>query len=189
MTGLDRKSLNRALFELFGLGIIKKRPDESYCVDTETYATYKEHFDESRKIIENHEKSRLVFVVHGRNRDARDALFSFLRSLGLHPLVLSDAVAKTGKGTPYLGDLLDTAFSSAQAVVVLMTPDDEAILREPYREPEDKSFETKLTPQSRPNVLFEAGMAMGKFPDRTILVDSESLKILPAILQNKIGAI
>lgn len=114
---------------------------------------------------------RRVFVVHGRNLEARDALFTFLRSIDLHPLEWPEIVAETAKGTPYIGEILDRAFSQAQAVVVLMTPDDMGCLREHFRKPEDAPHETELTPQARLNVLFEAGMAMGRFPDRTILVE------------------
>lgn len=112
-----------------------------------------------------------VFVVHGRDRSVRDAMFAFLRAIGLHPLEWAEVVKATGKPTPYIGEILEAAFSSARAVVVLMTPDDEARLREPFREDGDDVNETKLTPQARPNVLFEAGMAMGGSPDRTILVE------------------
>ena len=78
-----------------------------------------------------------VFVVHGRNLGARDAMFTFLRSLGLHPLEWPGAVAATGKSSPYIGEILDGAFNVAQAVVVLFTPDDEARLR--------KSLLTEMT--------------------------------------------
>lgn len=112
-----------------------------------------------------------VFVVHGRNAAARDALFSFLRAIGLHPLEWAELVASTGSGTPYIGEVLDEAFRRAQAVVVLMTPDDEARLRDEFHEPGDPPHETDLTPQARPNVLFEAGMAVGRRPDRTVIVE------------------
>jgi len=117
-----------------------------------------------------------VFVVHGRNLEARDALFRFLRSIGLKPLEWSQAVKETGKAAPYIGEILDVAFSKAQAVVVLMTPDDEARLREPYRSPNDPSYESQLTGQARPNVLFEAGMAIGRSPDRTIIIELGTLR-------------
>ena len=117
-----------------------------------------------------------VFVVHGRNQKARDAMFVFLRSIGLHPLEWNEAVQATGKPMPYIGEILDAAFAQAGAVVVLMTPDDEARLREPFRSPSDPPHETELTGQARANVLFEAGMAMGRNADRTILVELGSLK-------------
>ncbi len=120
--------------------------------------------------------TREVFVVHGRNAKARDALFSFLRAIDLHPLEWSQAVQATGKPMPYIGEILDAAFSHASAVVVLMTPDDEARLRSAFREENAPPFETDLTGQARPNVLFEAGMAMGRNQDRTILVELGALR-------------
>lgn len=119
---------------------------------------------------------RVVFVVHGRDLAARDAMFTFLRSIGLHPLEWAEAVAATGHPSPYVGEILDTAFSIAQAVVVLLTPDDEGCLREHLRQPGDPSHESELTAQARLNVIFEAGMAMGRFADRTVLVELGRLR-------------
>ena len=116
-------------------------------------------------------EAREVFVVHGRNSLARDALFQFLRVIDLHPLEWTEAVRSTGKPSPYIGEILDAAFSRAHAVVVLFTPDDEARLRQEFRAPGDPPHETDLSGQARPNVLFEAGMAMGRSEDRTILVE------------------
>jgi predicted nucleotide-binding protein len=120
--------------------------------------------------------TRDVFVVHGRNAAARDALFEFLRSLDLHPLEWSQAVELTGKPMPYIGEILDAAFSHAHAIVVLLTPDDEARLREPFTVPGDPPHELELTGQARPNVLFEAGMAMSRDSERTILVELGNLR-------------
>lgn len=46
--------------------------------------------------------AREVFVVHGRNGAARDAMFTFLRALELHPLEWSELVNTTGQGSPYI---------------------------------------------------------------------------------------
>lgn len=119
---------------------------------------------------------RVVFVVHGRNSRARDAIFTFLRSIGLYPLEWSEAVRATGETSPYIGNILDMAFSIAQAIVVLLTPDDEGCLREPFRSPGDPPHEIELTPQARLNVIFEAGMAIGSRVDRTILVEFGELR-------------
>lgn len=117
-----------------------------------------------------------VFVVHGRNETARRSLFDFLRAIGLQPIEWSQALQLTGKASPYIGEVLDSAFSIAQAVLVLLTGDDEAKLRYPYLKDDDPDFEKNLTPQARPNVLFEAGMAFGRCSERTILISLGSLR-------------
>ncbi len=111
-----------------------------------------------------------VFVVHGRDATAQGAVFSFLRAVGLRPLEWTQAVKLTRKASPYVGEILDAAFQKAAAIVVLLTPDDEAKLRSKFITASDPDFEKKLTGQARPNVLFEAGMAFGRNPNSTVLV-------------------
>ena len=55
---------------------------------------------------------RKVFVIHGRNEAARKGLFDFLRSIGLDPIEWSEAIRLTGKGSPYIGQVLDAAFGA-----------------------------------------------------------------------------
>jgi predicted nucleotide-binding protein len=117
-----------------------------------------------------------VFVVHGRNLRARDAVFAFLRSIGLRPLEWTQALKLTKKGTPYVGEVLDAAFRMAAAIVVLLTPDDEARLRIEFITSQDPKYEKELTGQARPNVLFEAGMSFGKNPKSTVLVQLGGLR-------------
>lgn len=124
----------------------------------------------------NSTDERTVFVVHGRDRSARDALFTFLRSLGLKPLEWQQVIDLSGSAAPYVGDLLQAAFEAAQAVVVLLTPDDLAVLREDLRSGDDPHYESSLTGQARPNVLFEAGMAFGRNPTQTVLVEIGRLR-------------
>lgn len=119
--------------------------------------------------------AKKVFVVHGRNAPARDAMFTFLRAIGLEPIEWSTAISATGSASPYIGQVLDSAFAMARAVVVLLTPDDIAYLRPEYASGDDDPERTP-TPQARPNVLFEAGMAMGHHPDRTVLVELGTLR-------------
>jgi len=117
-----------------------------------------------------------VFVIHGRNEEMRRALFDFLRAIGLKPIEWSEAVALTGKPTPYIGEILDAAMQYAQAIVVLFTGDDLVRLKDEFLWVNDPVYERETTPQSRPNVIFEAGLAIGKYPDRTILVQVGNLR-------------
>jgi predicted nucleotide-binding protein len=120
--------------------------------------------------------TRKVFVVHGRDERLRRDFFAFLRALGLAPIEWSEAVQMTGKGSPYIGEVLDAAFSAAQAVVVLLTPDDEVRLLPELSTPADPPEERVYSFQARPNVLFEAGTAFGRYPERTVLVEVGDLK-------------
>jgi predicted nucleotide-binding protein len=111
-----------------------------------------------------------VFVVHGRDVKARKGLSAFLRSLHVNIIEWNKALALTKKGSPYIGEVIDAGFEHAQAIVVLLTPDDEAKLRNDLYRSSDPTFEKRLTGQPRQNVLFEAGMAFGKYKETTILV-------------------
>jgi predicted nucleotide-binding protein len=130
--------------------------------------------------IEPHPKK--VFVVHGRNDKLREDFFSFLRALHLEPIEWSEAIRLTGKASPYMEEILDAAFKSAKAVVVLLSPDDEARLRAEFRKPNDPPHERELTSQPRQNVLFEAGLAFGYKHDRTILVKVGELRPFSDVL-------
>ena len=109
-----------------------------------------------------------VFVVHGRNQKATDALFDWLRRVGLEPLEWIQAEEKTESGSPDTLGVIKAGFDSAQAFVVLFTDDEEVRLREELREEgETDSFQY----QSRPNVLFEGGMAYALDSRRTVFVE------------------
>lgn len=103
-------------------------------------------------------------------------MFDFLRAVDLRPIEWNEVIESTDDPSPYIGEILDEVFSTAQAIVFLMTPDDEARLREEFRKEDDPFYEKELTPQPRPNVLFEGGMAMAKHPNRTVIVKIGNLR-------------
>jgi len=113
-----------------------------------------------------------VFVVHGRDDDARSSITSFLKSRGLKPITFEDAILWTGKAAPTTNEILTAGMDNAYAVIVLFTGDEEARLKPDlkYRRKGDGPLECEPLPQPRQNVIFEAGMAWARFPDRTVLV-------------------
>jgi predicted nucleotide-binding protein len=119
------------------------------------------------------DRRKTIMVVYGRDEDTRRDMFSFLHSLRLLPIEWNDAVARTGKASPYVGEILKTAFSMAQAFLVLMTPDEQVVLR-----PElcKTSRDANIAFQPRPNVILEAGMALASDEARTILVSTGVLR-------------
>jgi hypothetical protein len=60
-----------------------------------------------------------------------------------------------------------------------MTPDDVAYLHPSLADPGDPDCEAHLQP--RPNVLFEAGMAMARDPDRTVIVELGQVRVFSDI--------
>lgn len=121
-------------------------------------------------------EGKSVFVVHGRNKVVRKSMFNLLRAFGLQPIEWSEARIMTGNPSPYIGEILDIAFSRAQAVVVIFTGDDLAYLKDKYISSDDPYYEKEPTPQARPNVLFEAGMALARHPKRTVLAQVGTIR-------------
>ena len=110
------------------------------------------------------QKDRMVFVVHGRDENLRQAMFQFLRTINLHPMEWRELTASVGTGNPYVGEILDRAFERAQSVIIMLTPDEDVRLTSRLGGGEEGL-------QARPNVLFEAGLAMGRNPMRTVIVE------------------
>jgi predicted nucleotide-binding protein len=107
---------------------------------------------------------KAVMVIYGHDSQAKDALFDWLRAIGLQPREWNQLVTATGAASPYIGQVLDQAFRQAQAVIALFTPDERVLSA--AASPQD-SREWRL--QARPNVLIEAGMALVTHPARTVL--------------------
>jgi predicted nucleotide-binding protein len=114
--------------------------------------------------------SNSVFVVHGRDVALRKSMFEFLRALQLNPMEWEQAVYATRGGNPNVGDIINNAMAQVQAVVVLFSSDEEARLYEQHWADGDEDGEGKPQGQPRPNVLFEAGLALGAHPEKTIIV-------------------
>ncbi len=111
-----------------------------------------------------------VFIVHGRNEALRRSLFDFLRAIGLKPIEWNQAVFLAGTPSPYIGEVIDEAMLQAQALIILITGDDETRLKAEFSAPGDSLPKGDFIPQPRQNVVFETGLALGKYPHRTILV-------------------
>ncbi len=113
--------------------------------------------------------SRNVMVAYGRDQALRDSMFSFLRALKLNPIEWSEGSKATGMASPYVGEIVGKIFEMAQAVVVLLSPDEEVQLRRELCADDDE-FDRETGFQARANVYIEAGMALAKQESRTILV-------------------
>lgn len=118
-----------------------------------------------------------VFVVHGRNLKAATAMLDFLTAIRLDPQEWPKAVAQTGEGTPFTGDVVEKGIRDCQAVVVLLTGDDLAYLHPAWQSAGDTPEESKPMPQPRANVIFEAGHAFGVSRQKTIIVTLRGEKL------------
>lgn len=114
----------------------------------------------------------VVFVIHGRRY--LNEVSEFLRALHLKPLEWSQArarcAAETRNPQPYVWQVVDWALTHAGAIVALLTPDDEARLREELHGASELPWERETMFQPRQNVLFEAGVAFGRDPGRTVML-------------------
>jgi predicted nucleotide-binding protein len=115
--------------------------------------------------------ARRVFVVHGRDGALAGRFRDLLRAVDLQPLEWEALVAATGSAAPYLGQVVAAAPHQAQATLVLLSPDDIVELHSDLRAANDHPYERARAAQARPNVLFELGMALMAYPERTVVVE------------------
>jgi predicted nucleotide-binding protein len=123
-------------------------------------------------------KENTVFVVHGRDERLRDAMYELLGALGLKAQEWGHAIrAARGKGgNPYVNDAVTKVMDQAQAIVVMLSPDDEAKLKGQFVGKHERQTEGKLRGQARPNVIFETGIAIGTHHRKTVMVQVGNVK-------------
>jgi predicted nucleotide-binding protein len=107
------------------------------------------------------EDRKAVMVIYGHDKQANEALFAWLRAIGLQPCEWSQLIRATGSASPFIGEVLDKALRDVQAVVAFFTPDEYVTAA--------GAGHARERLQARPNVLIEAGMALITHPTRTII--------------------
>jgi predicted nucleotide-binding protein len=118
-------------------------------------------------------KNNSLFVVHGRDTQLNEDMFSFLRAIGLNPLEWNQAVKRVKGANPNVTEVVKTALQSVQGVIVMFSPDEEARLKAKFRNSKDSKV---LEGQARQNVIFEAGIALGAHQEKTLLVEVGSVR-------------
>ena len=117
-----------------------------------------------------------VAVIHGRDAARTAFFFKLLQRLNVHAVAFDELIARSGSGSPSIRQLIRAAFTQAQAVIVLFTGDDLANLRPDLLGAAEGGGERRPTPQPRPHLLFEAGIAVALQPDRTVIVEVQPLR-------------
>lgn len=105
---------------------------------------------------------KAVMVIYGHDKQANDAVFAWLRAIGLQPQEWSQLIRASGSASPFIGEVLEKALRDVQAVVAFFTPDEYVTAAAPSDHGPGRF-------QARPNVLIEAGMALATHPTRTII--------------------
>ncbi len=113
-------------------------------------------------------KNNSLFVVHGRDTKLNEDMFSFLRAIGLNPIEWNQAVKQARGANPNVTDIVKNALKSVQGVIVMFSPDEESRLKTHLRNSKDSRA---LEGQARPNVIFEAGIALGAHYEKTLLIE------------------
>lgn len=124
-----------------------------------------------RKIVAAATKNNQIFVVHGRDIQLTADMHAFLRAIGLVPKEWSQAIKEAKGANPHVDDVISKAMKSVQGVLVMFSPDEEARLKSKFASAIDrKKGQTTLDGQPRPNVILEAGLALGAHSQKTLLV-------------------
>jgi hypothetical protein len=68
-------------------------------------------------------------VIYGHDKRANDAMFGWLRAIGLQPRAIglqprewSQLIQASGSASPFIGNVLEKALQDVQAVIAFFTP-------------------------------------------------------------------
>lgn len=104
-----------------------------------------------------------VFIVHGRDQDARREVVQFVEQLGFAAIVLQE---QASKGRTIIEKFEE--YSNVVFAIVLLTPDDVGGL---------KQDEVTLQPRARQNVIFEFGFFVAKLGRHSVCALTKNVEI------------
>jgi hypothetical protein len=110
-----------------------------------------------------------VFVIHGHDTEARDELVALLRDVNLEWDSFDNVSSRLG-AVPFIADVIAAGIRDAHAVVALFTPDEQTALYNPKTSEYQGARSGGSRWQARPNVIFEAGLALGVARERMLMV-------------------
>lgn len=117
-------------------------------------------------------KGRTIFIVHGHDEAAKQAVARFLEKLDLNPIILHEQPDRGRTIIQKFEDYSDVGFA-----VILLTPDDIG-----YKK--DKPEETKA--RARQNVIFELGFFIGKLGHENVCALYKEGVELPSDIQGRL---
>ncbi len=112
-----------------------------------------------------------VFLIHGRDEDCLTQVESYIKEIGLTPVILKKTPAPPG--TFLLEHLLNQA-GSIDFAIALLTPDDVGAL---------KSEQQELQGRARQNVILELGLFIGYLGTNRVAVVCKTPIELPSDIQ------
>ena len=128
-----------------------------------------DNFEHSITSLQEPTTSKDIFVVHGHDESAKEAVARFLEKLGLHPIILHE---QPNAGRTVIEKF--EVYSNVGFAVVLLTPDDIGTSR---ASPKQQKF------RARQNVVFELGYFVGKLGrERVCALYKEDVEIPSDIL-------
>lgn len=142
---IDKPGATTAENLLLGAFIVKKAclpPAQSGASEAERPAVDEVQFASEGRLQTGGRVPSRVFVVHGRDSDAKDRMVEYLRGVGLEPIVLNE---QPSMGRHLLTKFIDEA-NLVTFAVVLMTDDDMGGLKD-----------GPSAPRARQNVILELG--------------------------------
>ncbi len=108
--------------------------------------------------------SKEVFIVHGRDNEAKETVARFLEKLELTPVILHEQPSQGSTVIEKFERHAQPAFT-----LVLLTPDDVGALQDD---------ENNLKPRARQNVIFELGFFIGRLGrERVCALTKENVEI------------
>ncbi len=118
-----------------------------------------------------------VALVYGRDGRAKAEADAIIRACGLTVVDFELAQKeRSAVGHDYIHEIIEELFSQSAAALVVLTPEEEAVLKPEFRSAKAaEDFETRHQP--RANVLLELGMALGRFGRSVIVLEFGSVDL------------